>query len=101
MKIKLTAKQQKNAADEEHLEIDGTVYKFIERAEEMDENGITYDCYFQHPETNKYYKVIGYRCKYGYEDYGWEDSYNEDYLDAIEVKKEKITIEKWADVKDA
>lgn len=98
MKIKLTPKQQKDAVYEEHLEIDGIKYKYIEKITEMDENGIFYDCYFQHPETEKCFKVIGYLCRYGYEDYGWEDSCNDGYLEAIEVKKEKVTIEKWIEV---
>lgn len=100
MKIKLTPKQQKDAVYDEHLEIDGIKYKFIEKIEEMEENGTYHDCYFQHPETGKCFKVLGYYCKYGYEDYGWEDSYNENYLEAIEVTKEKVMLEKWIEVKE-
>jgi hypothetical protein len=95
MKIILTPEQQKNAVLDKDLVIEGIEYKFIEKQKEMDENGIYYDVYFQKPGTEEFYRVSGFVCKYGYEDYDWEDSSNTLYLFAEEVVRKDVIITQW------
>jgi hypothetical protein len=92
MIIKLTPEQHHKLRGE-YLEIDGEEFEYVDENVDIDDSGKTKMIVWKRPSDNKYFITYVYYCRYGYEDYGYEKSYQD--LNLYEVEKKEIISYKW------
>lgn len=93
MIIGLTTEQMKNIDVNETLIIDGEKLEKVDKETEMDDNGKTELFFFHRKRDNKTFMVTLFYCRYGYEDYGYESSMQNNR--AVEVVKVPVTKYEW------
>ncbi|EOO20010.1 hypothetical protein [Bacillus cereus] len=81
------------------MTIDGVKYEQHDELEsDMNDNG-RYDSYILQRESDqKFFQLNVYYVRYGYEDYGFEISYQDKEI--YEVEEQVINITKWVSVKE-
>jgi len=98
MKIKLTESQMSDVDSENKLVVEGELWEFVnEHESEMDDNGKYKDVIYKQPSTGKFFRITLFYCRYGYEDYGFEN-----YMqcnEAIEVEKKEVVHVEWCAVR--
>lgn len=74
MQIKLTDEQMKAVTYKEDFIVNGEMWRYIEQDGSTEDEGGRYKYYiYQRPSDSKYFKIMIALCRYGYEDYGYED----------------------------
>lgn len=83
--------------NEADFEFGGEKYIYHDQLEgSMDDDGSSHPFIYKRESDGKFFMIVVYRVRYGYEDYSYEDFVNECELFEVEAKEVKIT--RWVSV---
>ncbi|MDA1658847.1 hypothetical protein PDK35_02505 [Bacillus cereus group sp. TH153LC] len=88
----LTKEEHEYLSDNDQVEIDGVLFTIVETEEEMDDNFKNLTHYLADDKGN-HIMIFETLIRYGYEDYGYESSYQE--LEVFEVEKKEVVVTRW------
>lgn len=99
MKIELTSQHMQDIDNGKKLIIDNEEWQYVcqDGETEMDDNGKSYRFIYRRLSDGKLFRITNYLCRYGYEDYGFEDSLQD--CMAYEVEKTEVIKYEWRYVK--
>ena len=99
MNINLTNEQMRAIHKEDKLIVDGEEWEYVEQDgdREEDENGAYHYYIYKRPSDGKCFRITIFYCRYGYEDYGFEDDMQDNT--AYEVERKEVTTIQWCYVK--
>lgn len=79
------------------VEVENDIYEHVEELDEhVDDDGRSVAHIYKRKSDGKFFIVVLYWCRYGYENYEFEEYFNDGELD--EVVSKEITIRKWVRV---
>jgi len=99
MIIELTSQHMQDIDSGRKLIIDNEEWQYVcqDGETKIDENGKSYRFIYRRLSDDKLFRITNYLCRFGYEDYGFEDGSQD--CNAYEVERKEVVKYEWVYVK--